>query len=348
MSYTTDKRREKEIQKLNAKREKLRTAIKTTTDLKKKEALKTGRYKLTAQIGNLYLDQREFEKARTLYESLPWKSHGEDRYFGITRELIEERKYEEAKSLLEEGLSKYPESWELLNSMGLVFQRTDDHYVALKYFERALAIVDNNNAEILYNKALALNCLGYHEEALKVLTELLEKVPDDPGYLVEMGYCNLQRKEPWAAIYYYRTAKEMGFETDSVYGGLYCANAEAGLYHEAYMIAREGVEKIPDTVGLYENLAEAARDLGSLEEAYEVIQKGLTLDPEYEPLKILQQDLSRQLGSKDKRHLPTKHLSKKEYLAMEKDYLEMMGEPPAEELKKLEEFLNKNKKGKRR
>jgi tetratricopeptide (TPR) repeat protein len=348
MINLTNKRREKEIQKLNAKREKLSTAIKTTTDLKKKEYLKTRRYNLTAQIGNLYLDQREFDKARTLYESLPWKSHGEDRYFGITRELIEEGKYEEAKSLLDEGLSKYPESWELLNSMGLVFQRTDDHYVALKYFERALAIVDNNNTAVLYNKALALNCLGYHEEAFKVLTDLLEKAPDDPGYLVELGYCNLQRKEPWAAIYYYRTAKEMGFETDSVYGGLCCAYIETGLHHEAYMIAREGVEKIPDAVGLYENLAEAARDLGSLEEANEVIQKGLALDPEYEPLKILQQDLTPRLGLKVKRHLPTKHLSDKEFKKAERDYMEMLGEPPAEELKKLEEFLNKNKKGKRR
>jgi tetratricopeptide (TPR) repeat protein len=290
MSHTIDKRREREIQKLHAKTEKLSTAIKTTTDHRKKEALRTKRYGLIAQIGNLCLDQREFEKARTLYESLPWKSQGEERYYGITRELLEKKKYEEARSLLEEALTKYPESWSLLNSKGLVFQRTDNYYEALKYFERALAIVDNNNAAVLYNKALALNCLGYHEEAFKVLTDLLEKAPDDPEYLVEMGYCNLQRKEPWAAIYYYRTAKEMGFETDSVYGGLYCAYAKAGLYHEAYMIAREGVEKIPNVVGLYENLAEAARDLGSLEEANEVIQKGLALDPEYEPLKILQQN----------------------------------------------------------
>jgi tetratricopeptide (TPR) repeat protein len=298
MSYTTDKRIEKEIQKLHAKTEKLSTAIKTTTDHRKKEALRTKRYDLIAQIGNLYLDQGEFEKARRLYESLPWKSRGVERYYGITRELIEKKQYEEARSLLEEALSKYPESWELLNSMGLVFQRTDDHYEALRYFDCALAREDNNNAPMLYNKALALNCLGYYEEALKVLTELLEKIPDDPIYLVEMGYCNLQRKEPWAAIYYYRTAKEMGFESGSVYGGLYCAYVEAGLHHEAYMIAREGVEKIPDAVGLYENLAEAAQDLGSLEEANEVIQKGLTLDPEYEPLKILQQDLSHRFGTK--------------------------------------------------
>ncbi len=290
MSYTTNKRIEKEIQKLNAKREKLSTAIKTTTDHSKKEALRTKRYCLIAQIGNLYPDQGEFRKARRLYESLPWKSQGEERYYGITRELLEKKKYEEARSLLEEALTKYPESWSLLNSNGLMFQGTGDHYKALKYFDCALARKDNNRAPLLYNKALSLNCLGYHEEALKVLTELLEKVSDDPGYLVEMGYCNLQRKEPWAAIYYYRTAKEMGFETTSVYGGLCCAYFEAGLNHEAYMIAREGVEKIPDAVGLYENLAEAARNLGSLEEANDAIQKGLALDPEYEPLKILQQN----------------------------------------------------------
>ena len=335
MSHTTDKRREREIQKLNAKRDKLSTAIKTTTDHRKKEALRTKHYGLIAQIGNLYLDQREFEKARTLYESLPWISQGEERYYGITRELLEKKKYEEARSLLEEALTKYPESWSLLNSRGLMFQGTDNHYEALKYFERALSIVDNNNTAVLYNKALALNCLGYHEEAFKVLTDLLEKAPDDPGYLVEMGYCNLERKEPWAAIYYYRTVKEMGFEAASVYGGLYCASVDAGLYHEAYMIAREGVEKIPDAVGLYENLAEAARDMGSLAEANEVIQKGLSLDPEYEPLKILEQDLSRQLRSKVKKHLPTKNLSDEEFYKAAKNYMEMLGEPTEEDLKEI-------------
>jgi tetratricopeptide (TPR) repeat protein len=335
MSYTTDKRIEKEIQKLRAKTEKLSTAIKTMTNHRKKEALRTKRYGLIAQIGNLYLDQREFEKARTFYESLPWKSQGEERYYGITRELLEKKKFEEARSLLEEALTKYPESWSLLNSKGLMFQGTDNHYEALKYFEHALAIVDNNNTAVLYNKALALNCLGYHEEAFKVLTDLLEKAPDDPGYLVEMGYCNLERKEPWAAIYYYRTVKEMGFEAASVYGGLYCASVDAGLYHEAYMIAREGVEKIPDAVGLYENLAEAARDMGSLAEANEVIQKGLSLDPEYEPLKILEQDLSRQLRSKVKKHLPTKNLSDEEFYKAAKNYMEMLGEPTEEDLKEI-------------
>lgn len=289
MSQDVDNRREREIQKLREKIEKLSVELKATTDPKKKEALRTKRYGITAQIGNLYLDQGEFEKARRLHESLPWKSHGEERYYGIARELIEKGEYGEARKLLEEALSKYPNSWELINSMGLVFLRTDDHYGALRYFDRALAIEGNNYAPLLGNKALAFNCLGYYEEAFKLLTELIKKVPDDPGYLVEMGYCQLQREEPWDAIRYYRAAKDMGVGSSSVYGGLCCAYMEAEMRHEAYMIASEGVEKNPNDVAMYENLAKAAMGLESIDEANEVIQKGLTLDPENEPLKELQQ-----------------------------------------------------------
>lgn len=288
---------EREVRKLNARVEKLREKLEETTEPKKKKTLKIKLNDLLAQIGELHLDQEEYEKAISIYNSLPWKSHGEQRYYGITRELIEEEEYEKASELIQEALEKYPESSALLNSKGLLFYRTDDQYEALRCFDHALTI-DSDNAAILYNKALSLNLLEYHEEAFKVLTELLEIVPDDPQYLVEMGYCNLERKELWAAIYYYREAKELGLESANVYGGLCCSYMDAELRHEAYMIAKEGVEKIPDAVGLYENLAETAIDLGRLDEADEVIQKGLALEPENEPLEELQQAVKQRMAEK--------------------------------------------------
>lgn len=289
---------EREVRKLNARVEKLREKLEETTEPKKKKTLKSKLNDLLIQIGELHLDQEEYEKAMSIYNSLPWKSHGEQRYYGITRELIEREEYKKASELLEEALEKYPESSALLNLMGLLFYRMDDLYEALRYFDQALASDVNDITPLLYNKALSLNLLGYHEEAFKVLTELLEIVPDDPRYLIEMGYCNLERKEPWAAICYYRTAKEMGLESDNVYGGLCCSYMDADLRHEAYMIAKEGVEKIPDVVGLYENLAETAIDLGRLDEADEVIKKGLALEPENEPLKELQQAVKQRMAEK--------------------------------------------------
>lgn len=289
---------DREVRKLNARVEKLRGKLEKTTEPKKKKTLKSELNDLLAQIGELHLDQKEYEKAMSIYNLLPWKSHGEQRYYGITRELIEKEEYEKASELFEEVLEKYPESSTLLNSMGLLLYRTDDQYEALRYFDQALAIEANDNTPMLYNKALSLNLLGYHEEAYKLLAGLLEIDPDDHQYLVEMGYCNLKRKEPWAAIYYYRTAKELGLESASVYGGLCCSYVDAGLRHEAYMIAKEGVEKIPDDDRLYENFAEAAIDLGRLDEADEVIQKGLALEPENEPLKEFQQVVKQRMAEK--------------------------------------------------
>jgi len=235
---------EREVRKLNARVEKLREKLEETTETKKKKTLKSKLNDLLAQIGELHLDQKEYEKAMSIYNSLPWKSHGEQRYYGITRVLIEKEEYKKARELFEEALKKYPKSSILLNSKGLLFYRMDDQYEALRYFDQAFASDVNDITPLLYNKALSLNLLGYHEEAYKLLTDLLEIIPDDPRYLVEMGYCNLEKKDPLAAIYYYRAAKELGVESASVYGGLCCSYINADLRHEAYMIAKEGVEKI--------------------------------------------------------------------------------------------------------
>lgn len=289
-------RGEKELRKLNARVEKLRVKLEETTEPKKKQTLKNKLNDLLVRTGEVHLNQKEYEKAISIYNALPWKTHGDDRYFGITRELIERGKHKEAEKILGEAITKYPESYQLLNSMGILFYRTDNQYEALRYFDRALAIEESDNAAMLYNKAVSLNLLGYHEEAHKVLSELIEKVPYEAEYFAELGYCQMQRKEQWAAINSYRAAKELGLESASVYGGLCCAYVDAYLHHEAYEIAKEGVEKIPDDARLYENLAEAAMDLGSLEEANDVIKKGLALEPENEPLKELQEEVAQRMA----------------------------------------------------
>ncbi|MGO9379426.1 MAG: tetratricopeptide repeat protein, partial [Dissulfurispiraceae bacterium] len=291
-------------------------------------------FDLTVHIGSLYLEENEFDKARQLYAALPRESHGAELYYGVTKGLIEKEKYEEARLLLEDALSKYLEDWELTNSMGLVFQRTNDYYEALRYFDRALAIANTNPASLLYNKALSLNCLGYHEEAFKVLTELLAKVPDDPEYLLEMGYCHLQRKESSAAIHYYRAAKGKGLESGSVYGGLCCAYVEAGLHHDAYLIARDGVQKNPGDIAMYENLAEAALDLGYLEEAKDVIQQGFELDHGYEPLKKLQLRIAHETsGDREKQQEYFDEYDEANYLVGNQRYMT--------EDQKINEILNK-------
>src|SRR5271157_5780741 len=103
MTITTDKSPKREIQKLRDKIDKLGKSIVKATNSTKKNALKTTRYNLIAQMGELYLEQGALKEAGKIYGSLPWKSHGEVRYYGISRKLVEENKYEEARILMEEA-----------------------------------------------------------------------------------------------------------------------------------------------------------------------------------------------------------------------------------------------------
>lgn len=279
---------EEVIKEINNRIDKIQKKLKKKTDKNKKREFEKEVHNLITQKGALYLEQKDFEKAMELYESLPCNTHAEDRYLGITRILMETQKYGDAQKLLKEALSKFPNSYYLYNSMGLLFYRTENYYEALRYYDLALTINSEDNIWSLYNKALTLNVLKYYEEAYKILTDLIQKAPHDPEYIIEMAYCNLQRKDYLSAIYFYRTAAKMRYESPGIYGGLCCAYGEAGFINEAYRIAMAGINRYPDEYpGLYENLAEVCLELGDFNNAYDVIKKGLSIDPDYLPLKEL-------------------------------------------------------------
>lgn len=315
----------KDLVSMRKKAEKLKTQIKKAGNTKQTGKLKDKYFILLGQMGDICIEQGNYKEAEKVCRAMP--QEGTARYNGLSRIFIETGRYAEAKGILQKALGKYPDNCMLINSMGLAFYRSGDCYEALRYFDRAGAAKDiDSGLAVQYNQGLALNCLGYYEEAYRVLADLLEREPEDPQYLVEMGYCCLQKGAVWEGIRHYRAAKDLGFEAPSVYGGLCCAYIEAGLRHEAYIIAREGVSRFPNDAGLYENYAETALDLGIFEQAQWAINEGLKLDPECEPLKKLQWDLDRQMGTKNYIEKPLNELlasgmNKKEMMQKAGDYL---------------------------
>lgn len=288
----------KDLISMRKKADKLKTQISKTDNPKQAERLKDKHFIILGQMVDICIEQGNYKEAEKVGRAMP--KEGTARYYGLSRIFIETERYDEAKEMLQTALSKYPDNGMLLNSMGLAFYRSGDCYEALRYFDRASAAKDiDSNLAVQYNQGLTLNCLGYYEEAYKILSDLLEKNSEDPHYFVEMGYSCLEKGATWEAIRHYRAAKALGFETPSVYGGLCCAYIAAGLKHEAYIIAREGVSRLPNDVGLYENYAETALDLGIFEQAQWAIKEGFKLDPECEPLKKLQGDIGRQMRAKN-------------------------------------------------
>jgi tetratricopeptide (TPR) repeat protein len=240
---------------------------------------------LNSQLAWLLLDAGEFERGLSIYHSLSWRTHGEEKYHGISRALIEMEYYDDARKVLERGLRRFPESYPLLVAMGLLHKRLGHEFEALKYFEHALQIAPDNR-HALYDQALSLNGLGHYEEAAPILSNLIEQYPDDPEYLVEMGYCNLSMGHPEDAIPFYMKAKDMGFLSPGIYGGLCCAYMDMGMKTDALEIATEGLRALPDGhPGLYENLGEVYREMGWIDEAKGILNEGLNKFPDDEGIK---------------------------------------------------------------
>ena len=181
-----------EIKSLRRKLYKARHEFKLANTLKYKRDLKLYMDDIRERIGWLLLDCGEYEKGLLMYQSLSWKTHGEEKYNGICRALIQMEYYGEAARLIERELKRFPESDFLLVGAGLLNKRLGHEYEALKCFEYALEL-DPDNKAALCDKALVLNDIGCYEEAAEILKALIETDSDDPEYLVEMGYSSLNQ-----------------------------------------------------------------------------------------------------------------------------------------------------------
>jgi tetratricopeptide (TPR) repeat protein len=286
--HNDSKEAEGKIRELSLAVARTEKRLQTTTPARARRTLEHRLASLRYQLADEFTELGEYARALQLYESLPPDACGEERYLGITKVLIESERFEEARQLLEEALDEFPDSPYLLNNYGLLFYRTEDNYEALRHFDRALECGDEKcNRAALYNKGLALSGLHCYEEAAKVLSDLMEKHPDDPWYAYERAHCELERGNLWEAMQLFRRCGEMGFLIPGVYGGHCCAFMRAGLLMEALAVARAGVDKHPDVEGMYENLGEVYILLESYGDAKELLSAGIERFPDSDVLKDL-------------------------------------------------------------
>jgi tetratricopeptide (TPR) repeat protein len=293
----------KEIKRLRKRLYKARHEFKHANSLNYKNYLKFYMDDLKARIGWLLMDCGEYEKGLTLYQALSWRTHGEEKYNGLCRALVEMENYGEATRLLERGLKRFPESGCLLVATGLLNKRLGNNYEALKCFEYALELYPENT-HVLYNKSLALNDLGCYEEAAEILNPLLEDYPDDPDCFVEMGYSILSQGYPEEAVQFYKKAYETGCLHPGIYEGLYCSYIDLGLQEEALEIAEEGLREFPDIPGMYENLGHCYFERGWIDEARDLLQEGIRKFPDDERLRDLLKEIEDEEDDPDRGPLP--------------------------------------------
>lgn len=240
---------------------------------------------LKSRIAWLLLDADEYKKGLAIYQTLPWRTHGEEKYYGMARALTETGRFPEAKSCLEKGLRRFPESPTLSLAMGNLYHRLWNFEKSLKYFEQALAF-DPGNKLILFSKANALYGLSLYEDALPVYQNLADQYPDESPFIRQVGYCHLQMGYPENASGHFKFLLNKGCAGADDYNGLFCAYYDMGLLDDAIETAHEGIRKFPeDDPALYCNTGVAYFEQGRLNDAKDIVSEGLKEFPEDEGLK---------------------------------------------------------------
>ena len=244
-------------------------------------------YDLTGQLVWALVESERCEEALVFARKLPKNTHFGARHICEGMALEGLGRFDEARVILEKGLSRHRESVPMLNCLGLCYSGLNRFDDALACYERA-RMLDPREPKILFNKAVALFNLSLYEDARDIVTKLLKKRPGDPMYNALAGHCYTYMGYPDDGAKSLKAALGCGDDDPMTYDSLYWAYRYMGLLNDAIAQAQEGIRKYPDTYpNLYRDLAGGYLELAWVDDAREVVKKGLAVFPDDPDLKEL-------------------------------------------------------------
>ncbi|OGW36877.1 MAG: hypothetical protein A2Y97_06430 [Nitrospirae bacterium RBG_13_39_12] len=244
------------------------------------------------------LEHGEYKKALVIYKKLPWRRHGENKYLGIGRALMEIGHHREAKRFLEKGLKRFPESIYLLYGMGIFYDGLKIYSLSLKYYDQALKHSPNNEF-ILLRKGTALFALGCYEDASLMYQRISEKFPEEPNLLIMIGNCYLLTGYPEEASVYFKKGIGLEYPGSEALEGLYFSYRDMNLYTDALEIAQECFRKYHNDPNSYLILVDACWIQGWTNEAKKTLIEGIERFPDDERLKDLLKEIEDKMDNPD-------------------------------------------------
>ncbi len=202
------------------------------------------------QLRRFYADQR-----RHYPQAAP------ELYILETEILAEKQQPEAALALLEEALSRYPDSTDLLYTRSLVVEKQGNLAQAEADLRKIIALEPDN--------ASALNALGYilsnhtrrYEEATRLIEQALELSPNDPTVLDSMGWVKYRVGDLTLALEYLERAYQLYPDTE-IAAHLGEVLWQLGQQQQAITVWQEGYSRDPD----HEVLNETLSRFGALEQ----------------------------------------------------------------------------------
>ena len=146
-------------------------------------------------LGDLYRDQRDFERAEASYrQAIALEPAFIPAYLNLADLYREMDREDEGEKLLLEALKTVPRSAAAQHALGLLLVRTGQRRPALGHLAQA-AELEPDNSRHAYVYGVALNSLGESDQAIRVLEQALRSRPHDRDLLFALATIHRDRRE---------------------------------------------------------------------------------------------------------------------------------------------------------
>lgn len=188
---------------------------------------------------------------------------------------------DQARDLMMASLAICPAQPHVLNNLGGVFLRRNEHHNARQCFEKALEF-DRANADALRNLALALRGLGELEQAEHVAREALAVDPDFAAAHTTLGQVLLERGKREEAIEENARATALQPNSAEAWRTLAAALHTAGRSREAADALDKAIALRPQSAEAHAFQGAVHQALGDDERAKRSFQRAIEIAPDYE------------------------------------------------------------------
>jgi len=177
-------------------------------------ALDSTNHRVFTDLGKLYRNMGEYEKAETVLErSIALQPNDPETYsFGFGYLYLEQERFEEAQHSFERSLELDPNYDLGLTGLGDVLSRTGDYEGAVDYYKQALAI--NSQSEALYSLGMAYRNLGEYQASLDTLQSYLNNKNERAEVYFQMGITHERMHNGDAAYAAFKKAYELNPDRD--------------------------------------------------------------------------------------------------------------------------------------
>lgn len=249
--------------------------------------------KLYQLLGQTYEQKHNYKKAVEAYrEAADQEKDNLDIQRGLAQNLLNDGQADEALKVFKQIADADPQDAVAYIRMSEIYRHQNKLDLALDNLKKASSLVQDS-LEIPYNQALIYESQGKYDDAIQLLSGLIEKTMKPAGsytagernnravFLERLGTVYKESNRPQLAADTFRKMTELGDEnTERAYQQLIDLYRDQRQWQQATAVAQEAVNKLPNNKPMKIVLAGQLADSGQTDKGVDMAKALLNGSPE--------------------------------------------------------------------